>query len=114
MVFLKLVYSNTQASYRSKIAFNIHSHEFDIILFNFIVLKQDSEGGGGGCPFCRAEIKGTEQVLVDPFSPDNQVVRKSTASTAENREDNLIDYSADEGKEDEENESEVAFSEVQR
>ena len=30
---------------------------------------QDSEGGGGGCPFCRAEIKGTEQIVVDPFSP---------------------------------------------
>jgi len=75
---------------------------------------QDSEGGGGGCPFCRAEIKGTEQVLVDPFSPDNQVVRRSTAPTTENKDDNLIDYSADEGKEDEENEPEVAFSEVQR
>ena len=79
-----------------------------------IILKQDSEGGGGGCPFCRAEIKGTEQVLVDPFSPDNQVVRRSTATTADSREDNLIDYSADEGKEDEENEPEVAFSEVHR
>ena len=30
---------------------------------------QDSEGGGGGCPFCRAEIKGTEQIVVDPFDP---------------------------------------------
>jgi hypothetical protein len=30
---------------------------------------QDSEGGGGGCPFCRAEIKGTEQIIVDPFDP---------------------------------------------
>jgi hypothetical protein len=26
---------------------------------------QDSEGQG--CPFCRCEIKGTEQVVVDPF-----------------------------------------------
>ena len=31
--------------------------------------SQDSEGGGG-CPFCRAEIKGTEQIVVDPFSPN--------------------------------------------
>lgn len=28
---------------------------------------QDSDGQG--CPFCRAEIKGTEQVIVDPFDP---------------------------------------------
>ena len=28
---------------------------------------QDSDGQG--CPFCRAEIKGTEQVVVDPFDP---------------------------------------------
>ena len=83
-------------------------------MFVFLINYQDSEGGGGGCPFCRAEIKGTEQVLVDPFSPDNQVVRRSTAPTTENKDDNLIDYSADEGKEDEENEPEVAFSEVQR
>ncbi|KAL6266203.1 hypothetical protein P5V15_003064 [Pogonomyrmex californicus] len=27
----------------------------------------DSEGQG--CPFCRAEIKGTEQIVVDPFDP---------------------------------------------
>lgn len=29
--------------------------------------SQDSEGQG--CPFCRAEIKGTEQIVVDPFDP---------------------------------------------
>ena len=38
---------------------------------------QDSEGGGGGCPFCRAEIKGTEQIIVDPFDP-----KKHTAVSA--------------------------------
>nr|ACO15072.1 E3 ubiquitin-protein ligase CBL-B [Caligus clemensi] len=32
---------------------------------------QDSEGGGG-CPYCRAEIKGTEQIVVDPFSPESR------------------------------------------
>ncbi|XP_024085101.1 E3 ubiquitin-protein ligase CBL-B isoform X2 [Cimex lectularius] len=31
---------------------------------------QDSEGQG--CPFCRAEIKGTEQIVVDPFDPKRQ------------------------------------------
>jgi len=33
-----------------------------------LTLWQDSEERRG-CPFCRAEIKGTEQVVVDPFSP---------------------------------------------
>ncbi|MCL4143342.1 UNVERIFIED_CONTAM: hypothetical protein GTU68_062173, partial [Idotea baltica] len=32
-----------------------------------LTLWQDSEGQG--CPFCRAEIKGTEQIIVDPFEP---------------------------------------------
>ena len=80
---------------------------------SLLYLFQDSEGGGGGCPFCRAEIKGTEQVLVDPFSPDNRVVRKDNTAT-ENRDDNLIDYSADEGRDDEESETEVPFSNLQR
>ena len=35
-------------------------------------LFKDSEGGGG-CPFCRSEIKGTEQVVVDPFSPEPDI-----------------------------------------
>jgi len=34
-----------------------------------LTLWQDSEERRG-CPFCRAEIKGTEQVVVGPFSPD--------------------------------------------
>lgn len=53
--------------------------------------------------------------MVDPFNADNQVVRRqpSTIST-ESKEDNLIDYSADEGRDDEENEPEVPFSNLQR
>ncbi len=53
---------------------------------------QDSDGGGG-CPFCRAEIKGTEQIIVDPFSP--------TSSAAGGKSNgggggvNLIDCDAD-------------------
>ena len=31
------------------------------------------QGGGGGCPFCRAEIKGTEQIVVDPFDPRRHI-----------------------------------------
>lgn len=30
---------------------------------------QDTDGSDGRCPFCRAEIKGTEQIVVDPFDP---------------------------------------------
>lgn len=31
-----------------------------------------------GCPFCRAEIKGTEQIVVDAFDPQKQHHRSST------------------------------------
>ncbi|XP_030294366.1 E3 ubiquitin-protein ligase CBL-B isoform X2 [Sparus aurata] len=30
------------------------------------------ESDGQGCPFCRCEIKGTEQIIVDPFDPRNE------------------------------------------
>lgn len=30
-----------------------------------------------GCPFCRAEIKGTEQIVVDAFDPRKQHQRNS-------------------------------------
>lgn len=30
-----------------------------------------------GCPFCRAEIKGTEQIVVDAFDPKRQHNRNS-------------------------------------
>ncbi|EDV96697.1 GH15065 [Drosophila grimshawi] len=36
----------------------------------------DSEGQG--CPFCRAEIKGTEQIVVDAFDPRKQHNRNAT------------------------------------
>ncbi|KAK4301185.1 hypothetical protein Pmani_026654 [Petrolisthes manimaculis] len=35
-----------------------------------LTLWQESEGQG--CPFCRAEIKGTETIVVDPFDPHKQ------------------------------------------
>ncbi|KAJ8936142.1 hypothetical protein NQ318_022224 [Aromia moschata] len=44
-----------------------------------------SEGQGSqGCPFCRAEIKGTEQIVVDPFDPkkSHQRPKASSASSA--------------------------------
>lgn len=43
---------------------------------------QDSEGGGGGCPFCRAEIKGTEQIVVDPFSPHHRAAEQRNRDAA--------------------------------
>ena len=42
---------------------------------------QDSDGGGG-CPFCRAEIKGTEQIVVDPFHPDSRASPHAAAQSA--------------------------------
>lgn len=36
-----------------------------IIIFYFFYQESD----GQGCPYCRAEIKGTEHVVVDPFDP---------------------------------------------
>lgn len=34
-----------------------------------------------GCPFCRAEITGTEQIVVDPFDPRQDYVGKSDSSS---------------------------------
>lgn len=33
-----------------------------------------------GCPFCRAEIKGTEQIVVDAFDPKRQHNRNAMNS----------------------------------
>ena len=33
-----------------------------------------------GCPFCRAEIKGTEQIVVDAFDPKRQHMRNAMNS----------------------------------
>ncbi|KAG0722204.1 E3 ubiquitin-protein ligase CBL-B [Chionoecetes opilio] len=43
-----------------------------------LTLWQDSEGQG--CPFCRAEIKGTETIVVDPFDPHKQHRPQSLSS----------------------------------
>ncbi|XP_037931360.1 E3 ubiquitin-protein ligase CBL-B-B [Teleopsis dalmanni] len=45
----------------------------------------DSEGQG--CPFCRAEIKGTEQIVVDAFDPRKQHNRNSTNGRHQNNDD---------------------------
>uniref|UniRef100_T1L458 E3 ubiquitin-protein ligase CBL n=1 Tax=Tetranychus urticae TaxID=32264 RepID=T1L458_TETUR len=50
---------------------------------------QDSEGQG--CPFCRAEIKGTELIVVDPFDPNPRSATKEA-----NRDQNLVDIEEDE------------------
>lgn len=56
---------------------------------------QDSEGGGG-CPFCRAEIKGTEQIIVDPFHPESHAPVSMGTGGAGNDLVNLIDCDLDE------------------
>lgn len=35
----------------------------------YLVFLCSQDSDGQGCPFCRTEIKGTEQVVVDPFDP---------------------------------------------
>lgn len=46
---------------------------------------QGSEGQGSqGCPFCRAEIKGTEQIVVDPFDPKKSHNRKNFPTFSHN------------------------------
>lgn len=40
-----------------------------------------------GCPFCRAEIKGTEQIVVDAFDPRKQHHRNSANGRQQNVED---------------------------
>ncbi|XP_028132461.1 E3 ubiquitin-protein ligase CBL-B [Diabrotica virgifera virgifera] len=54
-----------------------------------------SEGQGSqGCPFCRAEIKGTEQIVVDPFDPKKSHQRPKTTmsnATGNNFGNNLDD-----------------------
>ncbi|XP_023033638.1 E3 ubiquitin-protein ligase CBL-B-B [Drosophila willistoni] len=45
----------------------------------------DSEGQG--CPFCRAEIKGTEQIVVDAFDPRKQHNRNATNGRQQQQDD---------------------------
>ncbi|XP_030767736.1 E3 ubiquitin-protein ligase CBL-B isoform X2 [Sitophilus oryzae] len=47
--------------------------------------QMGSEGQGSqGCPFCRAEIKGTEQIVVDPFDPKKSHNIKNCLSASQN------------------------------
>ncbi|XP_022242009.1 E3 ubiquitin-protein ligase CBL-like isoform X2 [Limulus polyphemus] len=57
---------------------------------------QDSEGQG--CPFCRAEIKGTEQVVVDPFDPMGRMIKKEDSHGSNSA--HLVDLDDDENLED--------------
>ncbi|XP_070548284.1 E3 ubiquitin-protein ligase CBL-like isoform X2 [Ptychodera flava] len=58
---------------------------------------QDADGQG--CPFCRAEIKGTEPIVVDPFNP-NKVVRSPAAEFKDNRNSTFFDGDDDDHFED--------------
>ncbi|KRT83973.1 zinc finger protein, partial [Oryctes borbonicus] len=49
----------------------------------------DSEGQG--CPFCRAEIKGTEQIVVDPFDPKKSHNKSKCAATSSLNQGNVDD-----------------------
>lgn len=54
---------------------------------------QDSEGQG--CPFCRAEIKGTEQIVVDPFDPKKSHNRAKTIACAQDDDDLELEVPSD-------------------
>jgi len=49
------------------------------------------ESDGLGCPFCRAEIKGTESIVVDPFDPRRQHKAGSTGNLVELEEDDEVE-----------------------
>ena len=68
------------------------------------VFHQDSEGGGGGCPFCRAEIKGTEQIVVDPFDPRKHI-------TVHQHQNAMINGSSGKAQADHERAVEAALAE---
>ncbi|XP_058125184.1 serine-rich adhesin for platelets [Anopheles ziemanni] len=53
----------------------------------------DSEGQG--CPFCRAEIKGTEQIVVDAFDPKRQHNRNSANGRQQLQNDDHDDDTED-------------------
>jgi hypothetical protein len=55
---------------------------------NLCICSQDSEGQG--CPFCRAEIKGTEQIVVDPFDPRRHNRASSTGNLVDLDEDDEV------------------------
>lgn len=46
-----------------------------------------------GCPFCRAEIKGTEQIVVDAFDPRKQHNRNSANGRQQNTDDDDAEVS---------------------
>lgn len=52
-------------------------------------------GDGQGCPFCRAEIKGTETVVVDPFDADGTNRYRDRPLGSEGNTGVLIDFDED-------------------
>lgn len=48
-------------------------------------------GDGQGCPFCRAEIKGTETVVVDPFDEENTGRYRDTPTCGDTSAAILVD-----------------------
>lgn len=61
---------------------------FFFLMFLCIIIK---ESDGQGCPFCRAEIKGTESIVVDPFDPRRQHKAGSTGNLVELDEDDEVE-----------------------
>ena len=72
-----------------------------ILYYIVIFLTFQDSDGGGGCPFCRAEIKGTESIVVDPFSPGHRGYRAAENGGCGINVGNLIDCDIDEPNEPE-------------
>lgn len=61
---------------------------------SFVWIAQES-GDGQGCPFCRAEIKGTESIVVDPFDADITGRYRNRPAGCETGTGVLIDFDED-------------------
>lgn len=57
------------------------------LLYNCNVINENIYSSFQGCPFCRAEIKGTEQIVVDAFDPRKQHNRNSSHGKQQTQDD---------------------------
>lgn len=57
---------------------------YSFLFFSFSLFTQQ------GCPFCRAEIKGTEQIVVDAFDPQRQYNRISKQKEEDHDDENEV------------------------
>lgn len=61
------------------------------VQWHWLFLCYLKESEGQGCPFCRAEIKGTESIIVDPFDPKRQHKASSAGNLVDLDEDDEVE-----------------------